>query len=114
MTDYSKMSDKELNGVIAEKRGWEFYECIDCGIEYWISPDGGIDYNQSDPPDYTRDWRLCGELLAEIPNCSLRRWGDKWCCGFYDDNGYLKNQANVFDSPLRAICEAWLPWWEEQ
>ena len=111
MTNYSKMSDEEINGAIAQKRGWHFSECIDCGIEYWETPDGGIDYNQSDPPNYTHNWNLCGELLEEIPFPFLHQRTVKldWVCSRYD--GYT---AVTAPTPLRAICEEWLEWMCEQ
>lgn len=114
MTDYSGWTDEQVNEAIAVKRGWVLHSCVGCNHDWWMMPDGGVDYNQTDPPDYTHDRRLAGELLEEMLNCSLRRWGDKWVCGFYDDKGYLVNQATVHDTPQRAICEAWLAWKELQ
>ena len=115
MKDRSSWTDEQINEAVAIKKGWHRYTRHDeSGLwDTWITPRNTPSiYNQI--PKYTHDWKLCGELLAEIPNCCLRRWGDKWCCGFYDDNGYLMNQANVYDSPLRAICEEWLEWEEEK
>ena len=113
MTDYSQMTDEQINEAIAVKRGWRRATHNDeNGIwDEWFTPRGTRSiYNRY--PQYTHDWRLAGELLEEMLNCSLRRWGDKWCCGFYDDKGYLINQATVHDTPQRAICEAWLAWKE--
>jgi hypothetical protein len=108
MSDYSKKTDYELNEAIAVKKGWVFSECIDCHHEYWIAPDGAVDYNESDPPDYTHDWRLCGDLLEEM-KCDTY---------FYDDPEtgeqlWMVEKNACWQSDLkRAICEAWLAWKE--
>ena len=109
MTDYSKMPDEELNEVIAVKKGWKLWSCVDCMHEYWVTPNGGVDYNQSDPPDYTHSWELCGELLEEMAMDGggisfMTKWHVDYKAGH---NTYKMASA---DTPQRAICEAWLAW----
>ena len=115
MTDY--LTDEHVNEAIAVKRGWVLKTCA-CGKsgchDWWMMPDGGVDYNQTDPPDYTHDWRLCGELLEEM------KADDPGV--FYMDEGtnskYWRAQVNILwrdaPTPQRAICEAWLEWKEQK
>ena len=112
MSDYSKKTDDELNDAIAVKKGWVFSECIDCHHEYWIAPDGAVDYNESDPPDYTNDWRLAGKLLEEMKFTAVSLFFnqviDKWGIGWIDE--YNSHHCLYSPTPQRAICEAWLAW----
>lgn len=110
MTDFSKMDDESLNGWIAKKLGWRYWDCVDCHTEYWITPDGGVDYNQVDPPDYCTDWKLAGELLEEMRGdiCHIWQPGDieQWICS---PKG-KRFEPKIADTPQRAICEAWCEW----
>ena len=108
MTLISEMTNDELDRYIAEKRGWKYWDEYQC----WLNPthrELGIIYEL---PSYTTDPRCAMELLKEMSNCALKRWGDKWCCGIYNDKGYLENQANIYDTPERAISEAYAQWKE--
>lgn len=113
MTD--NLTDEELNEAIALKRGWLLKTCA-CGCpgcrDWWMTPDGGVDYNQTDPPDYTHDWRLCGDLLEEMAMDGgglsfMVKWHVDYKAGH---NTYKMVSA---DTPQRAICEAWLAWKEQ-
>ena len=110
MTDYSGWTDEQVNEAIAVKRGWVLHSCVGCNHDWWMTPDGGVDYNQTDPPYYTHDWRLCGELLEETMN------GTPVDVGNVTD-GYMVSWGCSYDiicrDLKRAICEAWLAWKEQ-
>lgn len=132
MSDYSEMTDEELNGAIALKQGWLLKTCA-CGLpsyhDWWMTPDGGVDYSQTDPPDYTHDWRLCGDLLEEMGNAITDGWEFSsehsdmdgleplkwrvWMTRFTDDPADFRSVCGEADTPQRAICEAWLAWKED-
>ena len=118
-TDYSEMTDEELNEAIALKQGWLLKTCA-CGRpgchDWWMTPDGGVDYNQTAPPDYTHDWRLCGDLLEEMRNkCFVSLMNGRldnpaWVCSIFLNPAGISTSA---PTPKRAICEAWLAWKED-
>jgi len=100
----------DINARIAVKKGWKHHECFECNHEHWQTPDGGISFNQTDPPQYTTDWRLAGELLEEMENVTLNHFDVidwKWQCSCF----YSKFSA-LADTPQMAICLAWLEWRE--
>jgi len=120
MTDYSGWTDEQVNEAIAVKRGWTLKTCS-CGRpgcnDWWMTPDGGVDYNQNEPPPYTYEWRLAGELLDELPAdiTTLSKYDDSvdgsdyWECV----TGNALTEFSVIcasENPKRAICEAWLAW----
>ena len=117
MTDYSGWTDEQVNEAIAVKRGWVLHLCVGCNHDWWMTPDGGVDYNQQDPPYYTHDWRLCGELLEEMKEAdvnlqyypTLNKWGCEWIQGTPMACDIREQAART---PQRAICEAWLAWKE--
>jgi len=110
MTDISKMTDEELNEAIFIAKGWvqlpppaapPWQRPTEKGVESWFF---------SFPPDYTHDWRLCGELLEETMN------GTPVDVGNVTD-GYMVSWGCSYDiicrDLKRAICEAWLAWKEQ-
>ncbi len=105
MTDYSKMTDDELNEAIAIKKGWSRYIHHDeNGLwDEWYTPRHKPSiYNQI--PKHTHDWRLAGELLEEMPgSVELGRCIRGWYC-------MLRYSLVFAQTPQRAICEAWLEW----
>jgi len=117
MTDYSTMTDEQVNEAIFKAKGWAHGKTTpSLNFKCWYKklPDGFID-TESDVPDYTHSWELCGELLEEMKSAdvdlmyfkTLNKWGVDWL-----DNDEVEHQC-VADTPLRAICEAWLPWREQ-
>ena len=105
------MTDKELNEAIFKAKGWEFGRISPhLNITAWrkVLPDGYID-TEDYVPDYTHDWRLCGELLEEMGQSGeveLSKYRDKWQVD-------IPHMPTVYaDTPQRAICEAWLAWKE--
>jgi hypothetical protein len=123
------LTDEQVNERIAKAKGWNFQLCGECNHEWWQMPDGGVDYNQSDPPQYTSDWRLAGELLEEVsktPNWDVSvNWEQvdendehnndyRWIVYFTywdaDPDNFKSYKSVSFDNPQRAICEAWLQW----
>jgi len=110
MIDFSSWTDDEINEAIFRSKGWQ--KLPPPAIPAWQRPTGNRveGWYFPFPPDYTHDWRMTGELLEELPNCELKRWGGRWLCVIYDDNGYLLGGVVLMDSPQRAICEAWLEW----
>jgi hypothetical protein len=94
-----------------------------------MMPDGGVDYNQTDPPYYTHDWKLAGELLGEMGNAIADGWEYScehsdmdgldplkwrvWMTRFTDDPADFRSVCGEADTPQRAICEAWLAWKEQ-
>lgn len=103
MTDYSKMTDEQINEAIFKAKGW--VELPPPAAPPWQRPsDGGVEsWHSSFPPDYIHDWRLCGELLVEMKTeLVYNPFCNQWMC-------LIKNEWFKYaDSPLRAICEAWL------
>ena len=87
--EISKLSDKELNELIAKQRGWRKWRGM------WASG--------SNPPDFCNSWQWAGELLETINNPKLARHGDFWICTA--DSG-MAHTCRA-DSPTRAIAEAY-------
>jgi len=95
-TDYSKMTDEQINEAIFSLQIGNYpvgYRALLIG-KY----------------DYTHDWRLCGELLEEMKDIggALIYLDNvpKWEC-------LSKVTWFAADTPQRAICEAWLAWKEQ-
>lgn len=118
MTDYSKMTDEQVNEAIFRAKGWQKQ-----AFGFWeLREDEGITTSiaMAELPDYTHDWRLAGELLEDMPGACIARDGiDAWYCGskFSDYiDVYFEAPGSDFDAvattPQRAICEAWLAWKE--
>jgi len=111
MTDYSKMTDEQVNEAIARIKGVGYGIEIINGRPMVATIDIG---RYAELPRYTHDWRLAGELLEELGQSTpveLTRLHnlDKW--GF----GITGNEPDVYGStPQRAICEAWLAWKEQR
>lgn len=106
MTDYSKMTDEELNDAIAVKRGWS---------GEFIKDSKGFVVTTSPVGNYTHDWRLAGELLEEMKeeyhDCHLywNPFTKMWTVqtAFVQQGDY---HLFIHSTPQRAICEAWLAW----
>ena len=98
----------DINARIAEKKGWNEtnYPVIsdNCEVVFlWKSPDKDV---YLDPPQYTTDWRLAGELLEEMKAelCYLKM-SEYWLCTIRAP--YIRHNA---DTPQMAIALAWLEW----
>lgn len=115
MNDYSKMTDEELNEAIFKEKGWqklpfpaspEWQRPTVNGVEHWWFVM---------TPDYTHDWRLCGDLLEEMRNqCFVSLMNGRldnpaWVCIIFLNPAGISTSA---PTPQRAICEAWLAWKE--
>jgi hypothetical protein len=115
MSNYSTMSDEELNEAIAIKTGWSRYTHHDeNGLwDEWYTPRGKPSiYNQI--PKYIHSWELAGEMLEEM-RASLCFDSDTglWECEYFTQYG--EDEIHRFvraNTPQRAICEAWLAWKE--
>ena len=97
----------DINARIAEKKGWTYERCVVCNGKHWYD---NVKYIQKNPPSYTTDWRLAGELLEEMENVTLNHFDVidwKWQCSCF----YSKFSA-LADTPQMAICLAWLEWSE--
>ena len=117
MTDYSKMTDEQVNEAIFRAKGWVYLPPP--AVPAWQRPTkNNVDsrfWYFSFPPDYTHDWKLAGELLEEMKGreVSLEYCLDpleKWYCELLVTNTMV--EAYPADTPQRAICEAWLAWKE--
>ena len=123
--EISKLSDTELNELIAVKRGWKVDYYVDGDDEEhnkitWLTNKGVLvssDFGMATLsdfqwaiPDYAGSWRWCGELLVEMANKierielvrALCTNGKKFWCVRGNDK-----IPNVSNSPTRAIAEAW-------
>jgi len=112
MTDYSGWTDEQVNEAIFKAKGW--VALPPPAVPMWQRPTkSDVDsrfWYFSFPPDYTHDWRLCGELLEEMKEAdvnlqyypTLNKWGCEWI-----QNSYEIVEVES-DTPQRAICEAWL------
>ena len=115
MTDYSGWTDEQVNEAIAVKRGWVLHSCVGCNHDWWMMPDGGVDYNQTDPPYYTHDWKLAGELLEEFERGGIAKVKSLtlgWLWMAYTGTEEKPISCTAL-TPQRAICEAWLAWKEK-
>jgi hypothetical protein len=116
MTDYSKMTDEQINEAIFKAKGW--VELPPPAAPPWQRPsDGGVEsWHSSFPPDYIHDWRLCGELLEEMRDKCLvslmngRLDNPAWVCSIFLNPAGI---STIASTPQRVICEAWLAWKEQ-
>jgi hypothetical protein len=127
--EISKLTDQELNELIAVKRGY-----VKGLRNYWTQTFNDSlrpFYCEPFAPNFTDSWKWAGELLEEMPNTGL-------CPALiYDDDGHwavandgtqtlsLQEGTNdVYtsffvkkedwkDSPTRAIAESWAMWSEQ-
>jgi len=124
MTDYSKMTDEQINEAVLIARGgehgWNTEEfgdkekCVTTTGRYSI-------YNRH--PDYTHSWELCGELLEEMSDSANvvvmltngKDWedGDRWACDLFID-GTTNLNPYLYTTPLRSICVGFLVWREQK
>ena len=110
MKDRSSWTDEQINEAVAIKKGWKKERVlVGLSVERVQWTNGVLSLPQ--PPNYTNDWNLCGELLEEMPLPSLtqRVYLLDWACWRYD-----RLEATKANTPKRAICEEWLEWEEEK
>jgi len=99
--EISKLSDQELNELIAKKSGMYIEHSIkyECPVYEF---NGGI---WTRCPDFCSSWQLSGELLEAI-NENEKAWlsklHEKWQVWFTERDVFV-----IADSPTRAISEAW-------
>ena len=98
------MSDPELCEAISETRLRSGEGITDC----FMLCDPGEHY-----PLNWLEWNNAGRLLEEINNVSLKRYEHQWQCGSYNDFGNILCASLIGLSPIRAICETWLIWFQE-
>ena len=104
----------DINARIAEKKGWTYERCVVCNGKHWYD---NVKYIQKNPPDYTTDWRLAGELLEEIGHKSsvINVQADHTGYAVYVRK-YPTDTAKLImyhaDTPQMAIALAWLEWSE--
>lgn len=130
MTKFSKQTDEEINIAIFNAKGWK--QLLPPAMPSWQRPTKqGTEYWYfAFPPDYTHDWRLCGELIEEMGNAISNGW--EYACGHSDIDGTDSLQWRVWmtrftnnrhdyrnicgeaDAFLRANCLAWLAWDESK
>ena len=111
----------DINARIAEKKGWTYERCVVCNGKHWYD---NVKYIQKNPPSYTTDWRLAGELLEELYEQNLHislTFRNKanvdvdYSHGHYDNNRCdcrIGDRSHLADTPQMAICLAWLEWSE--
>ena len=113
MTDYSSWTDEQVNEAIFKARGWEYIPYPE--ILAWQRPAenefGCVDMWYAEVPNYTHDWRLCGELLEEMqPFTILTKNEFGWQCSSRFGSTSHKETAG------RSIAEQYLNFvaWKEQ
>lgn len=120
MVDYSTLTDKELNRLIAERLGWQITH-IDVARVELKRPDNTLVHDTGDGylspywresevhwalPDYTGDLNAALEIVSEYDGFTLERRGDAWNANIYGARG----MGYADRSAARAICIAWLHW----
>jgi hypothetical protein len=113
--EISKLSNEQLNELIAVKRGYEVISRINGSPVTWAIRKDGYLSMIGGLPDYCNSWQWAGELLEEIiakmnltkivvfrdeiDHCEAEFW--------LVDEKYLTLTWHKSDSPTRAISEAW-------
>jgi len=111
MTPIHTLSDSELNELIRINKGTIEISARTDG--YWIN---AAQTNVMYIPDYTHDWRLCGELLEEIGhnssvvNCQADHTGYYCYVRKYPTSTARLIMTHSNTSLCRAICEAYAEW----
>lgn len=107
--DYSKLSEDEINGIVAEIEGvkTETHKFPD-GTEdlIWWHPCGR---GEICPPDYLHDWSLTGPLVEKYGlRIEPRDIVKNWCA--------IRSRQifGVGDTPQAAICHAVCEIWREK
>lgn len=128
MTDFSKWTDEQVNEAVFKANGWvklpfpaipKWQRPSKDGVEYWYI---------SLIPDYTHDWRRCGELLEEMGDAIKDGWEFScehsdldgleplkwrvWMTRFTDNPEDFRSVCAISDNPKRAIAEGYLMWLE--
>ena len=94
MSDYSKLTNDDLDRLIAERRGWKEVEVtsafqITVTKKVWINPNGFAE----NKPSFTTDPRYAMELLIELPIAER-----------------MQAVSVVADKLLRSISEKYAIW----
>lgn len=120
MSKYSKWTNEQVNEMIFEAKGWQKY-LSDNKTTIWIKckPEDSVWFDDCwNAPDYTHDWRLCGELLEEIGhhasvvNLQCDHTGYTCYIRRYPTSTAKLIATHSNDTPFRSICEGWLEWEE--
>lgn len=114
------MTDDELNEAIFKAKGW--VKLSFPAFPKWQRPIRAGEVDEFGKgmtvwyelvPDYTHDWRLCGELLEEMAadnlTTELLHLGHDWTCIARRGRSTLIADA-ISDSPTHAIAECGLKW----
>jgi len=126
--EISKLTDQELNELIAVKRGWIYNPYEKFGSLYepsvlWHNPKTNESF-YSAAPDFSGLWRWAGELLEEMADngyCPALIFDDNdhWSVSTDGnqtlnfespcdvDTSFFVKKESWRDSPTRAIAEAW-------
>lgn len=116
MSKYSEWTDEQVNEATFGAKGWSKIKSIYDGSELWIKQESDdsvwCDCLHS-VPDYTHDWRLCGELLEEmlVLDVTLLAVADEktWIINWLGEQFCDLHEIET-NSPKRSICEGWLEW----
>ncbi len=109
MNQFSEMNEYELNKKIALKRGWKERHCKECGHEWWQEPDGGVDYNQTEPPCFSGDIKYAMQLFDEMNGYFLFNYGRGYACSVVAPYvGAALHRYKWYSTPARAIAEAYV------
>ena len=109
MKDRSSWTDEQINEEIFKLLGW--MRTPPPAAPPWQRPSGdGVEsWFFSFPPDYTHDWKLCGELFEEMQTFAVLTKNEfGWQCLSRFGSVSHKKTAG------RAISELWLAQEEEK
>jgi hypothetical protein len=116
--EISKLTDQELNELIAVKRGWIYNPYEKFGSLYepsvlWHNPKTNESF-YSAAPDFSGLWRWAGELLVEV---LMDNTGNsfEYQPNLFPDRPWaiMGIGGNGSASPTRAIAESWAMWSEQ-
>ena len=125
--EISKLSNQQLNELIAVKRGWKHPISIsvsgkiDDPNKWWMNPDVKEGWSSDEwactrVPNFCSDWQYAGELFVELvdKSDSAQLCGEKfindelaeyWVNIVTRDGDEISTKSNNY--PTRAIAEAW-------
>lgn len=137
MTNFSAMTDDELNEAIFKAKGW--VKLSFPAFPKWQRPIRAGEVDEFGKgmtvwyelvPDYTHDWRLCGELITEMGDAISDGWelscehSDMdgldplkwrvWMTRFTNDPADFRSVCGEADNPIRAFDNCWLAWKEQE
>lgn len=109
MTDYTKLSDLELNRAVAERKGWTLYHCDH--PNWWKTPNAKTPHDcvyKEWSTSIADAWTLLDEFKGGSGICNVSRTNDGWECEL-SRTPYEKD-AVTCEAPTapRAIAIAWL------